>query len=157
MYINLVDISRSINWNKRCFLFYVFLSFFRFIHFNFPLNRFRRQANGCGPINLNIDRFLRELGEEMLIECCNQHDLCYDTCGKKQFTCDTIFFDCMFEACQQLSSISDIIRCKDTGKNSLLVCFLRWSIGLSTSTTTKSLLKHLSIVNKIKGRMITRH
>ena len=95
-------------------LFILCISFIVSVHsFHFPLNRFRRQANGCGPIYLNIDRFLQELGEEILIGCCNEHDLCYDTCGKKQYTCDTTFFDCMFQACQQSS---DIFRCKDTAK-----------------------------------------
>lgn len=61
-----------------------------------------RQGNGCGPVYLNIDEFLRNIGEEIFIECCNEHDQCYDTCGKKQFKCDTLFLYCMIEACQQL-------------------------------------------------------
>ncbi len=83
---------------------------------NIPLNRFRRQANGCGPVNLNIDRFLREIGEEILIICCTEHDQCYDTCGKKQFTCDTTFLHCMIQACQQLSLSSNINRCQNDAR-----------------------------------------
>jgi secretory phospholipase A2 len=83
---------------------------------NFSSNRFDRQANGCGPVNLNIDRFLREIGEEILIECCNEHDRCYDTCGKKQFICDTTFLHCMIQACQQLLPSSNINRCQIDAK-----------------------------------------
>ncbi|CAF1019007.1 unnamed protein product [Rotaria sp. Silwood1] len=76
------------------------------------VNRFRRQANGCGPMTLNIDEFLQNIGEDVLIGCCNEHDLCYDTCGKTQFICDTTFLNCMTEACKNLSLSSDISRCQ---------------------------------------------
>ena len=61
--------------------------------------RVTRQANGCGTGRWNIDAFLREIGEDMFISCCNAHDLCYDTCGKKQLTCDQLFLHCMLEEC----------------------------------------------------------
>ncbi len=93
---------------------------FLFISFIFPLyslnSRFHRQANGCGPEIFNIDRFLREIGEDILIVCCNEHDLCYDTCGKKQFTCDTMYLHCMIQACQQLSQLSNINRCQNDAR-----------------------------------------
>ncbi len=94
-------------------LFIVYISFILSVH---SLNQFSRQANGCGPINLNIDRFLREIGEEILIECCNKHDLCYDTCGKKQLICDTEFLHCMIEVCQQLSTALDINHCQNNAR-----------------------------------------
>ncbi|CAF1406461.1 unnamed protein product [Rotaria magnacalcarata] len=80
------------------------------------INRFRRQANGCGPVNLNIDILLKEIGEHVLIECCNEHDLCYDQCGKAQLTCDTTFLHCMIEACQQLLLSSNINRCQNDAR-----------------------------------------
>jgi len=96
---------------------FIFISFiFPIYSLNSPLNRFRRQANGCGPEILNIDQFLREIGEDILIVCCNEHDLCYDTCGKKQFTCDTMYLHCMIQACQQLSPLSNINRCQNDAR-----------------------------------------
>jgi len=98
-------------------LLFIFASFVLPLHsLNPPFNRFRRQANGCGPVTLNIDKFLHEIGDDVLIVCCNEHDLCYDTCGKKQSTCDTIFLDCMIEACQQLSPASSINRCQNNAQ-----------------------------------------
>lgn len=82
----------------------------------YSLNRFSRQANGCGPVTFNIDRFLREIGEDILIVCCNEHDLCYDTCGKKQWICDKTFLHCMIQACQQLLPLSNINRCQNDAR-----------------------------------------
>jgi len=94
-------------------LLFFFASFIVPLHSFYPtFNRFRRQANGCGSLTFNIDTFLKEIGDDVLIVCCNEHDLCYDTCGKKQLTCDTIFLDCMIQACQQLLSLSNINRCQ---------------------------------------------
>ena len=85
-------------------LVFLFLSSFLSIHSsNISLIH---QANGCGPVYFNIDEFLRNIGEEIFIECCNKHDRCYDTCGKQQFICDTTFLHCMIEVCEQLSDIS---------------------------------------------------
>ncbi|UJR29992.1 hypothetical protein I4U23_017539 [Adineta vaga] len=96
---------------------FLFASFVLPLHsLNLPINRFRRQANGCGPASLNLDEFLRQIGEDILIICCNEHDLCYDTCGKKQFACDTTFLQCMIEACQQLSPLSNIQRCQNDAR-----------------------------------------
>ncbi len=98
-------------------LLFIFVSFILPLYsLNSPFNRFRRQANGCGPVNLNIDRFLREIGDDVLIVCCNEHDLCYDTCGKKQLTCDTTFLHCMIESCQQLFPSSNINRCQNDAR-----------------------------------------
>ena len=95
----------------------LFASFVLPLHaLNVPTSRFRRQANGCGPSSLNLDEFLREIGEDILIVCCNEHDLCYDTCGKKQFTCDTSFLRCMLEICQYLSPLSNVQRCQNDAR-----------------------------------------
>ena len=79
----------------------VVLIFFVVCHLLQPSTetRFTRQANGCGTGRWNIDAFLREIGEEVFISCCNAHDLCYDTCGKKRLTCDQHFLHCMLEEC----------------------------------------------------------
>lgn len=79
----------------------------------FSIGRYRRQANGCGPANLNIDAFLKEIGEDILIQCCDQHDLCYDQCNKAQWTCDTTFLYCMIEACKCLLVSSNVNQCQN--------------------------------------------
>lgn len=64
--------------------------------------RQQRQANGCGPGYYNIDESLRGVGESVIIPCCNQHDLCYDTCGMPQSRCDNRFRRCLDTACSRL-------------------------------------------------------
>jgi hypothetical protein len=44
--------------------------------------RQRRQANGCGTGSFVTDGSLKVVRKEVIIPCCNQHDLCYDTCGE---------------------------------------------------------------------------
>ena len=112
-----IDIISQSGRLQRKMLLIILASFVLPLHsFHVPVNRFRRQANGCGPLTLNIDQFLREIGEEILIVCCNEHDLCYDTCGKKQLTCDTTFLQCMIEACRQLSPWSNVDRCQNDAR-----------------------------------------
>ncbi|UJR12117.1 hypothetical protein I4U23_016295 [Adineta vaga] len=65
--------------------------------------RQRRQANGCGPGYFNIDASLRLVGEGSLKSCCNAHDICYDTCGRSQDSCDNAFRSCLDSTCSRLS------------------------------------------------------
>ena len=81
-----------------CFLLLGFLSTVHSIH----SDRQRRQANGCGPGYFNIDGDLRLVGEGSLISCCNAHDLCYDTCGRTQASCDNDFRVCLNNTCGRL-------------------------------------------------------
>ena len=65
--------------------------------------RQRRQANGCGAAgSFNLDWSLRAVGERVITQCCNSHDLCYDRCGRTQTECDTAFRACLDRACGTL-------------------------------------------------------
>jgi hypothetical protein len=48
--------------------------------------------NGCGIIK--IKRLNRILNRKFT-PCCNQHDICYSTCGTTQKYCDVLFNNCM--------------------------------------------------------------
>ena len=61
-------------------------------------------VNGCGPGKFLINNGLKEIGEGVLIECCNQHDICYTKCGGKR-DCDDKFEKCLKEKCKQLGFI----------------------------------------------------
>lgn len=59
-------------------------------------------ANGCGPKVLgSIDKELKAVGEGNLIQCCDQHDICYGTCtpGQDQKYCDNQFNQCLTTQC----------------------------------------------------------
>ena len=63
-------------------------------------------ANGCGS-SFNINGLLKTVGEAVIIPCCNQHDYCYERCGKTKTSCDNAFHSCMRNACDnQNKSIS---------------------------------------------------
>lgn len=65
--------------------------------------RLFRAANGCGAEgSINIDWALIVVGERVIIECCNRHDICYETCGKTQSGCDNDFKTCLNNVCSTL-------------------------------------------------------
>ncbi|XP_011801170.1 PREDICTED: group XIIA secretory phospholipase A2 [Colobus angolensis palliatus] len=55
--------------------------------------------NGCGSplfgVHLNI-------GIPSLTKCCNQHDRCYETCGKSKNDCDEEFQYCLSKICRDI-------------------------------------------------------
>ncbi|KAL8592683.1 hypothetical protein ACOMHN_037623 [Nucella lapillus] len=53
-------------------------------------------ANGCGSFGVKLD-----LTHVPAIErCCNEHDVCYDTCNRPKDTCDVDFKDCLTRTCK---------------------------------------------------------
>lgn len=38
------------------------------------------------------------------MECCNIHDMCYDTCGNNKNVCDMQFQYCLNQRCSQMPS-----------------------------------------------------
>ena len=51
-------------------------------------------TNGCGPSSFPL------AGPSFsFLECCNQHDICYETCGSSKIACDNDFYTCMFCSC----------------------------------------------------------
>lgn len=62
----------------------------------------KSSSNGCGPKGFPINNGLSKHGEAVLIECCNQHDLCYGNClGKSE--CDDQFEWCLLQECSLLT------------------------------------------------------
>eukprot|EP00808_Paulinella_micropora_P017370 g49285.t1 len=49
--------------------------------------------NGCGAYGIKVGN------SEIHTECCNQHDICYDTCGKKRELCEEEFKTCLDKVC----------------------------------------------------------
>ena len=61
-------------------------------------------VNGCGSGKFIINKGLRAVGESVLIDCCNQHDVCYGSC-KQRSLCDYEFNQCLSDECQKLPLI----------------------------------------------------
>ena len=48
-----------------------------------------------------------------MTECCNQHDLCYDTCNNLKSHCDNLFKDCLYKLCDNSSKLDPLVKaCK---------------------------------------------
>lgn len=46
--------------------------------------------------------FQFDIGIPSMTKCCNQHDRCYDTCGREKHDCDDQFQDCLETICRNV-------------------------------------------------------
>merc|ERR1712130_524082 len=60
-----------------------------------PKPNYTPTANGCGP-----SAFPLAGPSFSFLECCNQHDYCYGTCGKTKSQCDADFYACTDCSCE---------------------------------------------------------
>lgn len=56
-------------------------------------------ADGCGSLGLGIATEYLPVSE--MNSCCDQHDICYDTCNKDKELCDIEFKRCLYNYCDQ--------------------------------------------------------
>lgn len=54
-------------------------------------------ADGCGSLGMKINKEYLPATEMAL--CCNEHDICYDTCNKDKELCDLDFKRCLYNYC----------------------------------------------------------
>lgn len=71
--------------------------------------------NGCGVPGFMVS------SEYDMTECCNVHDVCYDTCGKSRSKCDQDFLDCMNKKCERWKGQKQE-ECKGTASMFHMVC-----------------------------------
>ncbi|XP_070842019.1 group XIIA secretory phospholipase A2-like [Chaetodon trifascialis] len=55
--------------------------------------------NGCSSA---LFGFQFDVGVPSLNKCCNQHDSCYDTCGREKHDCDREFRHCLETICRNV-------------------------------------------------------
>ncbi|GFG28802.1 hypothetical protein Cfor_01999 [Coptotermes formosanus] len=56
-------------------------------------------SDGCGSLGLEIPAENLPVGE--MTDCCNAHDICYDTCGQDKEQCDFDFRRCLYKMCEK--------------------------------------------------------
>ncbi|KAF0296228.1 Group XIIA secretory phospholipase A2 [Amphibalanus amphitrite] len=56
-------------------------------------------SDGCGSLGVKWDT--ESLPVEQLSDCCDAHDLCYDTCGSDRDFCDLAFKRCLYAVCDR--------------------------------------------------------
>lgn len=74
------------------------------------------QSNGCGSLGIEVNQEYLPLAE--MTKCCNQHDICYDTCNKDKEKCDLEFKRCLYRYCDTYQSTATTIvnTCKAAAK-----------------------------------------
>uniref|UniRef100_A0A8C3CB98 Group XIIB secretory phospholipase A2-like protein n=1 Tax=Cairina moschata TaxID=8855 RepID=A0A8C3CB98_CAIMO len=62
-----------------------------------------QEPNGCSSyfLGLKVPQSL-DLGIPAMTKCCNQLDVCYDTCGANKYRCDAKFRWCLHSICSDL-------------------------------------------------------
>lgn len=61
-------------------------------------NRYHKpSSNGCGPVGMEIPT--DALPSSEMTECCNLHDVCYDTCNSDKEKCDFDLRRCLYKIC----------------------------------------------------------
>ncbi|XP_035882704.1 group XIIB secretory phospholipase A2-like protein isoform X2 [Phyllostomus discolor] len=58
-----------------------------------------QEPNGCSSHFLGVKM---DLGIPAMTKCCNQLDVCYDTCGANKYRCDAKFRWCLHSICSDL-------------------------------------------------------
>ncbi|KAL9903802.1 group XIIB secretory phospholipase A2-like protein [Glossina fuscipes] len=75
-------------------------------------------ADGCGSLGLRISTEYLPAAEMEV--CCNEHDICYDTCNSDKELCDLDFKRCLYKYCDsyEKSIASDLMikGCKAAAK-----------------------------------------
>lgn len=61
------------------------------------------EPNGCSSslVGFQVNAAL-DLGIPAMTQCCNQLDMCYDTCGTSKYDCDSSFRTCLHDICSDL-------------------------------------------------------
>lgn len=74
------------------------------------------QSNGCGSLGIEINQEYLPLAE--MTKCCDQHDICYDTCNSDKEKCDLEFKRCLYKYCDgyQNSGVTIVNTCKAAAK-----------------------------------------
>lgn len=75
------------------------------------------KANGCGSLGVFFGE--DDLPRPEMVDCCNGHDICYDTCGSDKEVCDKIFKRCLYNSCDVHENDMDVIsfkKCKGGAK-----------------------------------------
>lgn len=64
--------------------------------------------------------FQFDIGIPSMTKCCNQHDRCYDTCGREKHDCDKQFHDCLETICRNVQRTLGLSQSVQ-GKNKLVL------------------------------------
>lgn len=61
-------------------------------------------SDGCGSLGFEISN--EYLPIEQMTKCCDNHDICYDTCNSGKEVCDLEFKRCLYNYCDTYKSVN---------------------------------------------------
>lgn len=61
-------------------------------------------SDGCGSLGIEIST--EYLPIEQMTKCCDNHDICYDTCNSGKEVCDLEFKRCLYNYCDTYKSVN---------------------------------------------------
>lgn len=61
-------------------------------------------SDGCGSLGFEIST--EYLPIEQMTKCCDNHDICYDTCNSGKEVCDLEFKRCLYNYCDTYKSVN---------------------------------------------------
>ncbi|KAK3852293.1 hypothetical protein Pcinc_041114 [Petrolisthes cinctipes] len=65
------------------------------------------KSNGCGSFGVIFEK--ENLPRPDMVDCCNEHDLCYGTCGSDKEDCDRKFKRCLYRTCDEVKKQVEIL------------------------------------------------
>ncbi|KAF2359804.1 Group XII secretory phospholipase A2 precursor, partial [Trinorchestia longiramus] len=83
-------------------------------------------SNGCGSMGFSISG--EKLPYSQMGDCCNEHDICYDTCNSNKEVCDVKFKRCLYAICKSTGNI-DMLSEKTCKASSKLLFTSTLSLG----------------------------
>ncbi|RZF43392.1 hypothetical protein LSTR_LSTR001653 [Laodelphax striatellus] len=67
---------------------------------------YKAATNGCGPEGAKVDNAY--LPFDGMTKCCNEHDICYETCNKDKDECDLSFKRCLYRICDNNKQLKEV-------------------------------------------------
>ncbi|KAK7020610.1 hypothetical protein SK128_025282 [Halocaridina rubra] len=87
-------------------------------------------ANGCGSLGVFFDK--DDLPRPEMVECCNEHDICYDTCNSDKELCDSKFKACLYNSCKSNEKLMDTFTFKTCKGGAKLLYTATMALGCAS-------------------------
>ncbi|KAF7220096.1 group XIIB secretory phospholipase A2-like protein isoform X2 [Nothobranchius furzeri] len=86
-----------------------------------------QEPNGCSS---SLVGFQLDMGIPAMTKCCNQLDICYDTCGVNKYDCDAKFRSCLHDICSDLKkSLGFVSKVQACGSMADALYNTVWTLG----------------------------
>jgi hypothetical protein len=74
------------------------------------ITNYTQSHRGCGPVAIDVTPILNYINESDITPCCDQHDVCYSSCGPTETMCNNNFLNCTQNVCA--SQATNVAKCR---------------------------------------------